>query len=309
MKPELLDLRQLQAFQAVARTSSFTHAARELHLTQSAISHSIKALEEELGCSLFTRVGKKMHISQAGEVLLDQTQTVFAALYQAREAVKNLSAWGRGRLRVGASVTICHYIVTSVIREFRECFPDAELVIDPMETYESHTAIMDNRLDLAITLPPTANDNLAFCPLFTDELLLVYAPSHPLARNGILQRQELKHGKYMLLSKRNATFDLLLDYLRKERVELGKMAELGSVDAVKDLIKLGMGIGVLPTWTVRKELDDGIFRAISPGRSKLLRRWGVSTVKAFKTNLMAETFIGLCQSAASQLDGSENQKE
>ncbi len=304
MNTDFLDLRQLQAFQAVARTNSFTQAARELYLTQSAISHSIKALEDDLGCPLFIRVGKKMRISQAGEVLLERTHAVFAALHQAREAVTDLSAWGKGRFRIGASVTICHYILTSVIREFRECFPEADLVIEPLETYESHIALAENRIDLAISLPPEDNDLLRFSPLFSDELLFIYSPAHPAVRQKKLSRPDLLNAKFFLLSKRNATYALIKNHLKRERMELGKISELGSVEAVKDLIRLGMGIGILPTWTVKEELASSAFQAIVPGKRKLERQWGISVLKTFRTNLMAETFIGLCQSASRHLNHS-----
>lgn len=302
MNTDFIDLRQLQAFQAVARTNSFTQAARELYLTQSAISHSIKALEDDLGCSLFIRVGKKMRISQAGEVLLEHTNAIFASLHQAREAVTNLSAWGRGRFRIGASVTICHYILTSVIREFRECFPEADLVIEPLETYDSHAALIENRIDLAISLPPEDNDLLKFSPLFTDELLFIYSPSHPAVKSGKLSRAALHNAKFFLLSKRNATYALIKNHLKRERMELPKIMELGSVEAVKDLLRLGMGIGILPTWTVKDELANATLLSLTPSRHKLIRQWGITTLKTFRTNLMAETFIGLCQSASRYLN-------
>lgn len=304
MNTDFLDLRQLQAFQAVARTNSFTQAARELYLTQSAISHSIKALEDDLGCPLFIRVGKKMRISQAGEVLLERTHAVFAALHQAREAVTDLSAWGKGRFRIGASVTICHYILTSVIREFRECFPEADLVIEPLETYESHIALAENRIDLAISLPPEDNDLLRFSPLFSDELLFIYSHAHPAVCQKKLSRSDLLNSKFFLLSKRNATYALIKNHLKRERMELAKLSELGSVEAVKDLIRLGMGIGILPAWTVKEELANFSLHSLAPGKHKLIRQWGITTLKTFRTNLMAETFIGLCQSASRHLNQS-----
>ncbi|MEX2382464.1 MAG: LysR family transcriptional regulator [Opitutales bacterium] len=102
MNNETLDIRQLKAFQILARTGSFTRTAKELFLTQSAISHSIRALEGSLECSLFARVGKKIHLTQAGEVLLEHSHAVFSAMLTAREAVMDLSAWEKGRLRIGA---------------------------------------------------------------------------------------------------------------------------------------------------------------------------------------------------------------
>ena len=98
-----LDSRQIRAFCVLARTGSFTQTARELHLTQSGISHSMKALESDVGCRLLDRVGKKIVLTQAGEQLLHHTKKILFEMESAREAIGHLGKWGRGRLRLGAS--------------------------------------------------------------------------------------------------------------------------------------------------------------------------------------------------------------
>src|SRR3954454_23738781 len=108
---ETLDSRQLRAFAALARTGSFTEAARELHLTQSAVSHAIRALEEDVGCRLLDRIGKKATLTQSGEQLLQHAEKILAEMALARDDLKNLSRWGGGRLRIGATETACQYLL------------------------------------------------------------------------------------------------------------------------------------------------------------------------------------------------------
>ena len=100
-----LDSRQLRAFSALARTGSFTLAAKELFLSQSAVSHSMKALEEDVGCRLLDRVGKKVFLTQAGEQLLNHAEKILREMRSARESLQQLGKWGKGRLRLGASTT------------------------------------------------------------------------------------------------------------------------------------------------------------------------------------------------------------
>src|SRR5580765_7061048 len=100
-----LDSRQLRTFCALARTGSFTQTARELHLTQSGVSHSMKALENETGCRLLDRLGKKVVLTQAGEQLLQHATKILAEMESARQSLNQLSKWGKGRLRLGASTT------------------------------------------------------------------------------------------------------------------------------------------------------------------------------------------------------------
>src|SRR4051794_14211216 len=106
-----LDSRQLRAFVTLAQTGSFTLAAKQLFLSQSAVSHSMKALEQEVGCLLLDRMDKKVLLTQAGEALLHHAERILQEMTAARGALQQLGKWGRGRLRVGASTTACKYIL------------------------------------------------------------------------------------------------------------------------------------------------------------------------------------------------------
>src|SRR6266550_5020162 len=141
-----LDSRQIRTFCAVARAGSFTQAARELHLTQSAVSHSMKALESETGCRLLDRLGKKVILTQAGEQLLHHATKILQEMENAREALAHLGKWGRGRLRLGASTTACQHLIPPVLREFKESFPDHAISIEPGDTSELLVALLRRRI-------------------------------------------------------------------------------------------------------------------------------------------------------------------
>ena len=147
-----LDSRQLRAFRVLARTGSFTQTARELHLTQSGISHSMKALEAEIGCRLLDRLGKKVILTQAGEQLLQHAEKILQEMESARESLTQLGKWGRGRLRLGASTTACQYLIPPVLREFKESFPDHAISLEPCDTPQLVASLLRQRIDLALTL-------------------------------------------------------------------------------------------------------------------------------------------------------------
>src|ERR1051325_10790587 len=144
-----LDSRQIRAFCVLARTGSFTQAARELHLTQSGVSHSMKALERDIGCRLLDRLGKKVVLTQAGEQLLQHTTKILQEMENARESLAHLGKWGRGRLRLGASTTACQYLIPPVLREFKESFPAHTIMIEPGDTPELVALLLRHRIDLA----------------------------------------------------------------------------------------------------------------------------------------------------------------
>jgi DNA-binding transcriptional LysR family regulator len=163
-----LDTRQLRAFATLARTGSFTQTARELHLTQSAISHSMKALESDVSCRLLDRLGKKVVLTQAGEQLLHHAQKILVEMESARSSLSHLGKWGRGRLRLMASTTACQHILPPVLREFKESFPEHAIHIEPGDTRGVVKALLDHRIDIALSLDPGNEPQLEFLPLFTD---------------------------------------------------------------------------------------------------------------------------------------------
>src|SRR5438132_9420341 len=164
-----LDSRQIRTFCAVARTGSFTQAARELHLTQSGVSHSMKALERETGCRLLDRLGKKIVLTQAGEQLLHHANKILQEMENAQEALMHLGKWGRGRLRLGASTTACQHIIPPVLREFKESFPDHAIALETGDTDQLVNSLLHHRIDLALTLEVEKESQLEFHPLFNDE--------------------------------------------------------------------------------------------------------------------------------------------
>jgi DNA-binding transcriptional LysR family regulator len=292
-----LDSRQVRAFSVLARTGSFTQTARELHLTQSAVSHSMKALERDIGCRLLDRLGKKVVLTQAGEQLLHHATKILQEMENARESLLHLGKWGRGRLRLGASTTACQHLIPPVLREFKESFPDHVITIEPGDTPELVASLLRHRIDLALSLEPDNEPQLEFHHLFTDELHFIVGALHPWAQAGRVERDDVPRQYYILFNKHSVTFRLIEAYFRQEEMVLNTVIELGSMDATKELVKLGLGVSILAPWIARKEIQEGSLVALPLGRRKLQRRWGILHWRGKRLNLAEETFIGLCESA------------
>lgn len=297
-----LEIRQLKAFCVLARTGSFTQTARELNLTQSGISHSMKALETEAGCRLLDRLGKKVALTQAGEQLLQHAEKILSEMEAARFSLAQLGKWGRGRLRLGASTAACQHIIPTVLREFKESFPEHAITLEPGDTSVLLDALRQHRIDLALTLEAEHEPQLKFNPLFTDELHFLVGALHPWARAGKVERTEIPRQKHIIYSKRSVTFRLVEDYFRHEKMVLNTVIELGSVEAIKELVKLGLGVSILAPWVAQRELEEGSLKVLPLGRRKLLRRWGILQHAGRRLDLAQETFVGLCRSACASLE-------
>jgi DNA-binding transcriptional LysR family regulator len=296
-----LDSRQMRAFSVLARTGSFTQTARELHLTQSGISHSMKALERDIGCRLLDRLGKKVVLTQAGEQLLHHSTKILQEMENARESLAHLGKWGRGRLRLGASTTACQHLIPPVLREFKESFPDHAVMIEPGNTPELVASLLRHKIDLALSLEPDKEPQLDFHPLFTDELHFLVSALHPWAKTGRVERSEIPRQNYILYNKQSVTFRIVEKYFRREQMVLNTVIELGSMEATKELVKLGIGVSILAPWIAKKEIEEGSLVALPLGRRKLERRWGILHWRGKRLNLAEETFVGLCDAACAPL--------
>jgi LysR family transcriptional regulator, low CO2-responsive transcriptional regulator len=298
---EPLDSRQLLAFLRLAKTGSFTLAARELNLSQSAVSHSIRALEESVGCRVFDRLTKKVVLTQAGEQLFHHAEKIFREMAAAKTSLAHLGKWGKGRLRIGATPTACQYILPAVLREFKESFPDFQIAIEPGDTPDALGALRDSRIDLALALEPRREESVEFIPVFKDDLVFILPPLHPWALSRKVDRTEVAKQNYVLYNRNSQTFRLLDEYFREERVVLHTFIELGSMEAIKELVKLGLGVSILAPWICEDEIADGSLVALALGRRKLVRSWGVMHWKGRRLNLAEETFVGLCRSVSENL--------
>lgn len=301
-----LDSRQLRAFCALARTGSFTQTARELHVTQSGISHSIKALERDVGCRLLDRLGKKVVLTQAGEQLMHHAEKVLEEMRDARESLAKLGKWGGGRLRLGASTTACQHLIPPVLREFKKEFPAHAISIEPGDTPALVPLLLRHKIDLAISLEHRHEPQLEFQPLFNDELQFIVSPSHLWAKAGRAERTEIVRQYYILYKKPSVTFDLVQAFFRAEQMVLNTVIELGSMETIKELVKLGLGVSILAPWIAWKEIAEGSLVALPLGRRKLQRRWGISYWRARRLDLAEEKFIALCKATCARIvDGSE----
>ncbi|MGJ3241802.1 MAG: LysR family transcriptional regulator [Opitutales bacterium] len=293
---EILDSRQLLAFRTLVQTRSFTETARLLHLTQSAISHSIKNLEADLRCQLVTRTGRKIHITEDGEELYKDAQAILHQMENVRVRIQDRTNWGRGRLRIGASTTACQFVLPNVLREFNECFPDCILSITPADTPALLEKIRRHEIDVAIVVDAGEASNVTVVPLFCDELILIGSPIHPFVQKSTIRMSEIAKERLVLYNKSSLTFRLIEQFFRDHRVQLDYVIELGSMEAIKELIKINYGLSFVASWIVEDEINGGSIAHIPMGRRRIDRQWGICYAKEKKLSITEETFLGICES-------------
>ncbi len=297
----LLDSKQLRAYLSLARIGSFTGAARELGLSQSAISHAMKALELDIGCRLLDKVGKKVILTQAGEQLLFHAEKIQREMTSARQELASLGAWGQLKLRVAAPASICQHVLPAVIREFRESFPRCALTVAEFGSSALQEQLRSRRVDLAIGLQPSPGGPVGFRALFEDELVFLTHPLHPWAQAGRVDRATIARQNYVMPHRAGSMLALANDYFRADGLSLPASAEFSSLEAIKELLKAGLGVSILAPWIARKELAEYSLVALPLGRRKLRRQWGILYWQDRHLSSAEETFAGLCRAVTEQM--------
>lgn len=290
---QLIDTRQLRAFLALARLGSFTAAGKDLHLTQSAVSHAIKALETDLGCELFYRQGREVYLSPHGRELVVHAEAIEREMGQARGHLGALDQHPRGEMRIGCTPAAAQFILPTVLREFKDSFPQYNISIMPGESPEILERLEKHKIDVGLCLKPRDPAHLEWQTLFSDQLAFLTDSLHPWLTQPPRTR-DLADQTYIVSSRNSATFDLIEDYFLKLGVRPRSLIELGNTEAIKELVKLGLGVAIAAPWVAGAELNAGSLACVPLLRGRIQRQWIVASLKDRPTTLPERTFGGLC---------------
>ncbi len=298
---ELLDSRQLRAFQELARQESFTAAARALCLTQSAVSHSIKALERSLDTVLFERLGKTVRLTRAGEALLPHADRILSRMVRAQDELLLLDRPGHGRLRIGATVTISQYVLPSVLRELRESFPSFDISVVTDDSRELMALLESGEIDVAVALDTSFSEKLKMESLFDDAIQMAISPMHPLASAPRIRPEDILAESFIFYNQASETFRLLEQESLANGIHLKTALQVGSMAAIKEMAKIGMGIGLLSPWVAEEEIANGslVFRPL-PWKH-LKRRWSIHRDPRHQPQMIEDVFSGICRNVVDTL--------
>ncbi len=271
-----LDSRQLKAFVSLARTGSFTATAKELFLTHSAISHSMKALENDAGCRLLIKMGKKVTLSEAGEALLSHAERILREMTQARGALQHLNRWGVQRLRLATGSSLCQEFLPRALATLKKELPRLLIKIHIPGSLEMLDLLERNQVDVLLgEAPATGSGRVEFTPLFEDRFYIVVNSAHPWAASGHAPRDQVTKEPCILPAATHPSRQLVDDHFAEEDLALNTVLEVNSVAAIRAFVAQGLGMTVLPRWTVQRDLAAGYLVALPIGRRHLSQQWGL----------------------------------
>ena len=183
---------------------------------------------------------------------------------------------------------------------FTESFPRSSLSVYPADTNQVLQMFEQNKIDIAFCVEPKTDPSLVFEHLFWDELLFLVAPRHPWAIEGRANRTELSKQNLILYTSNSYTYRLIEEYFGDDEIHLKSGMEMGNIDAMKELVKLGLGIAILPEWVAARELAEQSLVTVPLGKRKLRRNWGILR-RANADTYTIQKFISICRTTSSSL--------
>jgi DNA-binding transcriptional LysR family regulator len=252
-----MNLNHLAIFHAVAQAGGMTRGAERLDISQPAVSKQVRQLERNLGVHLFDRIGRRVHLSQAGEVLNDYARQLFALAHEAETAMADLRAAGRGKLAIGASTTIGAYLLPCVLAEFWRRHPHIELLVRIENTQQVHRRLAGHELDVGLTEGLVEGEGLEAEVFHRDELVMIAAPDHRLAGRRRVSLSAVRDEPFILREPGSGTRAVEERALERLKLPVRAAMALGSTEAIKRVVAEGVGLAVMSRLAVAAECAAG----------------------------------------------------
>ena len=259
-----LNLDYLKTFVAVVEHGSFSAAADHLRLTQPAVSLQIRQLEKSLGAVLIERVGRVARATPAGEELLAHAAGIDAAVTSAMSAVSRHAQEGVGRIRIGTGATACIFLLPPVLTNLRQRFPNLEITVTTGNTADIVKAVEDNIMDVGLVTMPVSSRSLHIEPVMDDEFVLVAAAGMQLPSR--ITAAALATRPVILFEPGGNTRRITDEWFARSGTKLRPVMSLGSVEATKAMVEVGLGCAILPALAVRNMASGSrvVVRSLSP---------------------------------------------
>jgi len=245
-----MEFDQLQALVALAQERNFSRAAHRLYITQPAVSLKIKALETELGVVLFERTPRDVRITEAGALLLERAQWILREQERAREDLRELQGLGRGTLRIACSENISRYYLAPVVAKYLAKYPQVELIIQNMPSPASELAVARGDVDVAFTLLPLDQPDLQSKVVLAYRDVGVCSKQHPLAKRQRVTLVDLAKHRLLLLNPSTKSHQLIAADFARQSLRPKDVLELGGAETQKEFARVGLGVGVVPGYTM-----------------------------------------------------------
>ncbi len=291
-----MEIRQLKAFLAIAEAKTFTAGARRVNVTQAAISMQIRQLEDEVGLQLFTRTPRRVILTEAGEYLLDRARKILREHDSALAEIAELGGAEHGRLRIGsASAEFAASQLPGILQRIREKYPNSDLSVSAGTSQALVDKIMHGEIDIAFVSLPVENSSITTDLLFSDEIVAIAHPSHPMANERYVSAAALAGEKLILSVRGGNTRRMIDDFFNAANVRPNITMELSRQEAINQMVENNLGVGIAGAKTIAEEIREGRLVSWMIEGAEINWELGLARLRGGYFSPIAKEFVGLCK--------------
>ncbi len=247
-----IEFRHLRTIKAIHDTGGLARAAEQLHITQSALSHQVKGLEDQVGVELFVRRSKPLKLSAAGMKLLKAAERILPEVSALEDEFRGLQAGKTGRLHIAIECHACFDWLFPVLEEFRKAWPDVDVDIRPGLAFGALPALQKEEVDLVVSSDPETLDGVDFHPLFDYNPVFVASAQHPLAAKPFVEADDFRDETLITYPVERSRLDVFSQLLTPAKVEPRAIRQVELTAVILLLVASNRGVAVLPDWVVRE---------------------------------------------------------
>ena len=257
----------------MAKAGNISKAAKELYISQPAISKAIGKLEDSLGLSLFTRSSRGVQLTSEGEILFEHAREAFEALERGEQELRRIQEFDIGHLRIGVSNTLCKYILLPYLKTFIDQYPHMKVTIESQSTVQTLNRLEQQKIDLGLVAEPSLRKDLSFIPVM--DIQDIFVSTRAYLENLYLREGSdtniFETGNIMLLDENNMTRHHVDEYMAENAIFPHQILEVTTMDLLIEFAKIGLGVACVIRELVQKELDTGVLVEI-PLQNSISRR-------------------------------------
>jgi len=268
----MLERIHLAIIREVDRQGSLTAAANTLYLTQSALSHSIKKLEQQLNTDIWLREGRSLRLTQAGQYLLAVANRVLPQLSLAEEQLRQFAQGERGTLRIGMECHPCYQWLLKVVSPYLTAWPDVDVDVKQKFQFGGIGALFGYEIDLLVTPDPLYKPGLHFEPVFDYEQVLVVSRNHSLAKQSYVEPEQLSHETLITYPVEINRLDIYNQFLQPAGIHPKRHKTIETTDIMLQMVASNRGVAALPRWLVEKYAHEIAIAPVQLGQQGIAKQ-------------------------------------
>ena len=296
-----MNLRQLEAFYIVAKRKSFTHAAEELNVTQPAVSIQVKSLEKSLNLNLIQRVGKRVQLNEAGELLYQYAEKIFNLVSDADEKMGDFKKLMRGTLQIGATKNYARYIMPSLLSEFQRRYPRVKVILDEGNSEDMARSVLEMKNELAFIAQINLDQKIKSIFFSTVEFVLAASPEHRFSQRKSISLRDLNEEPVILREKGSGLRAAILRKFHEYGIWPSVIIEASSLDFIVGYVEQNKGVSFMFEPDIKEELEKGILKVIPIDEGNIILFTDIISYNEKSLSPPAEAFLKMVGELGGQM--------